>query len=267
MNVRPALRAHVKRTATPLQPRVNSRLTLTGCRSVACRTRAYPGLMIGRVTPDDVQLVLADVITAVAELPNEAWELPAAGLAWTCRETVAHLLDDLGAYAMQLSGRHGHGDTYTRLVETRFAGPSAPAFLFWPEQDGGTSAIIDCLDAVGGLLVAVVATTPPERRGWHPYGSTDAAGFAAMGITEAALHGWDILHAQDRVFETDDAVIDRVLARIFPTAARTADPWRDLLTATGRYRPHRGHARARVALGLLDVDRAGLYVRPRIPLP
>jgi hypothetical protein len=139
--------------------------------------------MDGPVTPDDVQLVLDDVITALATIPDEAWDVPAMGLTWTCRETVAHLLDDLGAYAMQLSGRHGHGDTYTRLVETTFAGPSAPAFLFWPEPAGGTGAIVECLDAVGGLLVAVVATAPPERRGWHPFGSTDAAGLAAMGIT------------------------------------------------------------------------------------
>lgn len=198
--------------------------------------------MAGPVTSHDVQLVLNDVITAVSELPDEAWELPASGLAWTCRETIAHLLDDLGSYAMQLSGRHTHGDTYTRLVETKFAGPSSPAFLFWPEPYGGTSAIVDCVDAVGGLLVAVVSSAPPERRGWHPAGSSDAAGFAAMGITEAALHGWDILQAHDRVLETNDAVIDRVLARIFPTAPRTTDPWQDLLTATGRTAGTRGRA-------------------------
>lgn len=218
----------------PLQPRVKSDRTLTRFTLSRVWTRAYAGPMTGSVTASDVQLVLDDVITAVSELPDEAWELPAAGLAWTCRETVAHLLDDLGSYAMQLSCRHRHGDTYTRLVETRFAAPPAPSFLFWPEPEGGTGAIVDCVDAVGGLLVAVVATAPPERRGWHPYGSSDAAGFAAMGITEAALHGWDILKAHNRVFETDVAVIDRVLARIFPTVARTADPWQDLLTATGR---------------------------------
>ncbi|MEK8104028.1 hypothetical protein NKG94_00955 [Micromonospora sp. M12] len=42
--------------------------------------------------------------------------LPAAGLDWTCRETMAHILDDLGAYAMQLSGTHGHAG-YTPLME------------------------------------------------------------------------------------------------------------------------------------------------------
>ncbi len=170
-----------------VQPRVKSDRTLTRFTLSRVWTRAYAGPMTGSVTASDVQLVLDDVITAVSELPDEAWELPAAGLAWTCRETVAHLLDDLGSYAMQLSCRHRHGDTYTRLVEARFAAPPAPSFLFWPEPEGGTGAIVDCVDAVGGLLVAVVATAPPERRGWHPYGSSDAAGFAAMGITEAAL--------------------------------------------------------------------------------
>ena len=194
------------------------------------------------VTAGDVQLVLDDVISAVSSVPDGAWDRPAADLDWTCRETLAHLLDDLGAYAMQLSGRRGHGDSYARLVETSFAGPHAPPFLFWPEPGGGTSAIVDCLDAVGGLLVAVVATAPPERRGRHPSGSTDAAGLAAMGITEAALHTWDILRAHDRVFRTDAGVIDRVMARIFPTAARTDDPWHDLLNATGRTDATRGQA-------------------------
>lgn len=196
--------------------------------------------MTGPVTADDLQLVLDDVITAVAELPDDAWDLPAAQLAWTCRETLAHLLDDLGAYAMQLSGRRGHGSTYTPLDESTFGGPAAPTFLFWPEPQGGTRAIVDCLDAIGGLLIAVVATAPPDRRGWHPYGNTNAAGLAAMGITEAALHGWDILSAHDRAFETDIDVIDRVLARLFPTALRTTDPWEDLLAATGRTEATRG---------------------------
>lgn len=196
--------------------------------------------MIGPVTPADVELVLDDVITSLAELSDDSWDLPAAGLSWSCRETVAHLLDDLGAYAMQMSARHRTGDTYTPLVESKFAGPQRPANLFWPVQDGGTAAIVDCLDAVGGLFLAVVSTAPSERRAWHPYGSTDPAGLAAMGITEASLHCWDILRGQGIHFEIDAAVIERVLTRIFPTATRTSDPWQDLLAATGRTEANRG---------------------------
>jgi hypothetical protein len=42
------------------------------------------------------------------------------------------------------------------------------------------------------------------------------------------------------VFEPEAAVIARVLARIFPTAERTGDPWQDLLAATARTEATRG---------------------------
>ena len=41
---------------------------------------------------------------------------------------------------------------------------------------------------VGGLLVAVTATAPPDRRGFHPWGMADRTGFPAMGIVEAVAH-------------------------------------------------------------------------------
>ncbi|MFW6188112.1 MAG: hypothetical protein ACOC84_08995, partial [Actinomycetota bacterium] len=59
--------------------------------------------------------------------------------------------------------------------------PGGPSSLYWPEEDGGSADVAVCLDAAGGLLAAVVATAAPERRGWHPYGSTDASGLAATG--------------------------------------------------------------------------------------
>ncbi|MGH3448168.1 MAG: DinB family protein, partial [Nocardioidaceae bacterium] len=178
--------------------------------------------------------VVQDLIDYIARVPDEGWAVAAAGLEWSCRETVAHVLDDLGGYAMQLSGERGHGDNYTPLVEGIKPRPDGPTFGFWPEEDGGNQAICDCLDAVGGLLVAVVATAPPERVGWHVWGYPDASALAAMGITEATLHTYDILRPHAIDYRPDDAIVGRVLDRIFPDAERTDDPWHDLLAATGR---------------------------------
>lgn len=188
----------------------------------------------------DVRDTVHDVIDHLSQVSDDGWEKPAAGLDWSCRETVAHVLDDLGGYAMQLSGERGHGSNYTPLAERVQPRSDGPTFLFWPEEDGGTTAICECLDAVGGLLVAVVATAPPERVGWHPYGEPDATGLAAMGIAETTLHTRDILASHGIDYRADDAIIGRVLDRIFPDTKRSRDPWHDLLAATGRTLSTRG---------------------------
>lgn len=191
-------------------------------------------------TADDVRRVVQHAIDHLARVPDEGWDQPAAALEWTCRETVAHVLDDLGFYAMQLSGERGHGTAYTPLVEGVQPRPDGPPFFFWPEEEGGTAAICQSLDAVGGLLVAVVATVPADRTGWHPMGDGDAGGFAAMGITETVLHSHDVLQVHGIDYRPDDDVLGRVLDRIFPGAERTGDPWHDLLAATGRTEETRG---------------------------
>ena len=91
-----------------------------------------------------------------------------------------------------------------------------------------------CVDAAGGLLVAVTATAPPGHLGYHGAGNADASGFAAMGIVEGAAHAWDVLIAHEIAFRVDDGICERVLNRLFPGAVRTDDGWQDFLTATGR---------------------------------
>lgn len=153
---------------------------------------------------------------------------------------MAHILDDLGSYAMQLSGTHGH-EGYTPLMEFGLA-PGRPECQFWPEEEGGTRAVLDCLDAVGGLLVSVVATAPVDRVGWHPYGDPDRSALAAMGIVELVLHSSDILRAHDIAYAAPDEVAGPCLARIFPDAPRGREPWQDLLAATGRTAETRGRS-------------------------
>ncbi|TWP39032.1 DinB family protein [Leekyejoonella antrihumi] len=188
----------------------------------------------------DVRNTVQDVIDHISQIPDDGWSIPAARLDWSCRETISHVLDDLGGYAMQLSGERGHGTAYTPLEEPKLPRPDGPTFLFWPEEGGGTRAICECLDAVGGLLVAVVATAPADRIGWHPYGDPDATGLAAMGIAEAALHAFDVLLAHRIAYRLDLGIAARVLDRIFSDASRSDDPWHDLLAATGRTAETRG---------------------------
>ncbi|MFC7404821.1 maleylpyruvate isomerase N-terminal domain-containing protein [Georgenia alba] len=185
-------------------------------------------------TPADLRSVVDALTEAFAGLPDDAWDRSAYRLAWDCRDTAAHLLDDFGAYALQLSGARPPREDYLRLLEGPPRREGSPPMLFWPDPAGGSRVMAECVDALGGLLVSVTTTAPPDRRGWHPHGLADASGFAAMGVVEGAMHGWDILTANGVDFAVDGEIADRTLTRLFPGARRTVDPWQDLLAATGR---------------------------------
>jgi uncharacterized protein (TIGR03083 family) len=191
-------------------------------------------------TAADLRHVVDDLLPRVAKVGDDDWDRPAHGLDWTCRETIAHLMDDFTAYALQLSGEAPPQSAYVDLEEAARVRPDGPAFLILPSRERGTAGIVEALDATAGLLVAVTATVPPERLGYHPSGSSDASGFAAMGIVECVLHAFDVLTAQDQPYAADAASCAAVLDRLFPQVERTSDPWQDLLAASGRTPETRG---------------------------
>jgi hypothetical protein len=193
-------------------------------------------------THADLRAVVDDLLPRVAAVPDDAWDQPAHHLEWTCRETIAHLMDDFTAYALQLSGATPPTSDYVPLVEAAQVRPDGPLFLMLPQPEAGTAAIVQAIDATGGLLEAVCATAPPERRGFHPSGTADASGFAAMGIAECVLHALDVLTALEVPYAADPAVCAKALDRLFPGAERTEDAWQDLLAATGRTPQTRGRS-------------------------
>ncbi|GGS18700.1 acetyltransferase [Streptomyces aureoverticillatus] len=161
------------------------------------------------------------------------WTRPAGGLEWSCLDTAEHIAGDFTGYATQLTGRTAGTGAYVP-VEAKL--------------DEGTDAdgAVRVVEATAGLLAAVVRTTPAGVRGWHPYpyGSADAAGFAAMGIVELVLHTYDILRAFDVAYEAPAALCEAVLTRQFPHVPPVRDgesPWSVLLWATGRG-DREGHA-------------------------
>lgn len=188
---------------------------------------------------EDVRTVGDDLLTHFSELSDTSWDVRAHHLEWTCWETVAHIVSSLGCYAMQISGRTPP-QGWIELAETPPQRPDGPELIIYPDRTTGTHGMVSCLDAAAGLLSAVVAVTPASRRGFHPYGISDASGFAAMGILEAVVHGHDVLAAHAIAYRPDDIPIVRVLDRLFPDTPRTANPWQDLLRATGRTSESRG---------------------------
>jgi hypothetical protein len=185
-------------------------------------------------TSADLRTVVDAIMAGFARVPDDGWARPAHGLEWDCRDTASHLMDDFAFYAMNLASREVHTDDYVPFLDPPPWQPGSPSSVLWPDPAGGTATIVHCLDAAGGLLVAVTATAPPGHIGYHGRGNADASGFAAMGIVEGAAHAWDVLTAHEIAFRVDDGICERVLNRLFPGAVRTGDGWQDFLTATGR---------------------------------
>ncbi|QIB45073.1 GNAT family N-acetyltransferase [Streptomyces aureoverticillatus] len=154
------------------------------------------------------------------------WTRPAGGLEWSCLFTAEHIGGDFTGYAGQLTGR------------TAGTGAYVP-FDIHLEEGTDADGAVRVVEATAGMLAAVVRTTPPGVRGWHPYlyGSSDAAGFAAMGSVELLLHTYDILRAFDVAYEPPAELCEALLARQFPKVAPARDGeghWEVLLWATGR---------------------------------
>ncbi|GAA2514934.1 GNAT family N-acetyltransferase [Streptomyces gobitricini] len=175
------------------------------------------GTMVGA---QDIDEAVAVTVRALRGVADRDWSRPAAGLEWSCHDTAVHMAGDFTGYAAQLTGRAT--DTYVPFDVVAEPGTT---------PDG----LVRVVEAAGGLLSAVVRTTPDDVRAWHPCGTAGADGFAAMGVVEALVHTHDILRALDAPgWRAPGELCARVLDRLFPHVPPAGDPWRTLLWATGR---------------------------------
>ncbi|HEV7896872.1 MAG TPA: hypothetical protein VGP31_03390 [Planosporangium sp.] len=155
------------------------------------------------------------------------------GLEWDCWETVEHLSDDLFAYVVQLGPRTPPLDGHVPFVwESRR--PGGPANTVHADREAGPAGLLRVLEASGALLVAMVRTRPSRVRAYHSYGVSDPEGFAAMGVVETLVHTHDLAEGFGLAWAPPADLCSRVLARLFPDAPATTDPWPTLLWATAR---------------------------------
>ncbi|WP_344854321.1 maleylpyruvate isomerase N-terminal domain-containing protein [Amycolatopsis ultiminotia] len=188
------------------------------------------------VTAADLDEAIGFAAATLGPLGDGDWTRPAGELDWDCRATAEHLGDVLLSYASQVVS--GPADHYVRFLATADAGAS-PADL------------LEFVVAAGRLLASAVRTAGPQARAYHPSGSADPAGFAAMGCAELLMHAEDIARGQrgqETVLDAPGEVCARVVARLFPEqepALRgAATAWDALRWCTGRIalpgRPRRG---------------------------
>ncbi|MEU8957179.1 maleylpyruvate isomerase N-terminal domain-containing protein [Streptomyces sp. NPDC048518] len=166
-----------------------------------------------------VRLALPALRTA-ATTTHADWNAKAGPLDWNCRQTLAHLADDLYGYAAQLTAQLDPNAT--------------PPSHHTPTTD--VDALLHAVESGATLLADTVTAAPPTTRAPHGWGASDPDGFAAMAVVEILVHTYDIvtgLGAPDAWTPPAD-LCARVLTRLFPDAPTDPAPWPTLLWVTGR---------------------------------
>lgn len=174
------------------------------------------------VTADDLDAALSSVVASLRPATGLDWSARAGSLEWDCWHTAEHIGDCLISFAGQLVAR----------PEARFV-----RFVASADKDASPAEVLEFAEAGGRILAATVRASGPDVRAYHPTGHADPEGFAGMGCVEALLHGEDVAQGLGLAIDPPRDVCARVLARLFPQAARelsSVDPWAALRWSTGR---------------------------------
>ncbi|NYI07531.1 maleylpyruvate isomerase family mycothiol-dependent enzyme [Allostreptomyces psammosilenae] len=162
----------------------------------------------------------ADECTAVLDKgADQDWSRPATGLDWSCRTTLDHLALGLVGYAGLLIAQPT--DRFTALSASLAEGTPIPT----------------CLEGVrisAALLASTVREAAPEARAWHPWGTSDGPGFAAMALVEMLVHTYDIARTLGLDWTPPDELSAPAVRRLFPDAPSGHGASETLLWCAGR---------------------------------
>ncbi|MFH8370565.1 hypothetical protein [Streptomyces sp. NPDC018031] len=158
---------------------------------------------------------------ATAAAGAQRWEEPAGDgeLEWSCHATLDHMALGVVGYAGLLVARPA--DRYISLFAS--LDPQAPV----PVR-------LEGIRIAAALLASVVRQTEPEARAWHPWGHSDAPGFAAMGVVELTMHTYDIARTLGLDWAPPEELCAPAVARLFPDAPAGTGAAAALLWCTGR---------------------------------
>lgn len=170
------------------------------------------------VMPDLVTEATSEMRRALGDSLNSDWNVLAADLEWSCRGTGAHVADDLFSYASQVLAQPL--DNYLPIEAT-------------VDDEATPEELLRSTAMCGELLRLAAASVPRDVRAWHPYGTSDPEGFAAMGIVEVLVHTHDIAGGLGVEWKPPPSLCAPVLLRLFPDAPQ-GDPSEVLLWSTGR---------------------------------
>ena len=156
--------------------------------------------------------------TFLDEAAGTDWAVAVPDLEMSVAEVVAHAAEGCLWYAIDLSA----GGIDLRLVQHRVT------------TDGSNRDLIDTLRSYACVVSAVIEVSPASARGFHPMGTADPSGFAAMACDELLIHTDDAARGLGLSFRPPAGLADLVLRRLFPWVATGEDPWEQLRWANGR---------------------------------
>jgi hypothetical protein len=155
--------------------------------------------MVKRVTGDDVLAATAHVRRALEPAVERDWGVPVPGLEFTVASVVAHVCVACLWYSVDM-----------------WSGTENGAYEVSAVDDAPNERLLMSLVAGAHILSAGIEAAPPTLRGFHPFGSPDPDGFAAMACDELLVHGDDASRGLGVPFQPDDGLAASVLARLFP---------------------------------------------------
>jgi hypothetical protein len=168
--------------------------------------------------PDIVTEAVAEMRGTLWPLAGADWSVPAADLEWSCWKTAVHLADLLVFYASQIIDQPAEGYVPFEISMLTEADPRG---------------LLRTICVGGAILQRTVAGAGPGDRGYHIFGTSDADGFAAMGVVETLVHTYDIARGLGLDWNPPARLCAPALDRLFP-AAPAGDPSAVLLWCTGR---------------------------------
>lgn len=161
------------------------------------------------------------VETCVAALRprlGDDWASPVPGLDFTVSSVLAHA--SLGPLWYSLDAWAGSTDSAKFQVSVAADAP--------PE------ALVAGLVQAGMACAGSLDAAPAGLRGFHPHGSPDPSGFAAMACAELLIHTDDALRGLGTRLDAPRPLAAAVLTRLFPWHTPDEDPWLTLLWAHDR---------------------------------
>ncbi len=171
------------------------------------------------VNGDDVRAAAERCRQVLEPALSESWDVAVPDLDFTVAGVVAHAANAPLWYSVDLWS--GSGDA---------------SFEVQVRADTENDRLLTSLVAAAQVLAATVDAAPPTQRGFHPFGSPDPDGFAAMACDELLVHGRDAACGLGLEEARDADLARRTLARLYPWHSVEAgdDPWDVLLWANGR---------------------------------
>jgi hypothetical protein len=170
------------------------------------------------MTGDDVLSAAEQCRALLAPDLGEDWSAPVPGLDFTVTSVLAHAANAALWYSADMwSGREDNAAFDVKVL-----------------VDAPNEKILTSIEVGARVLACGIGAAPADLRGFHPFGSPDPPGFAAMACDEILVHAADAAAGLGREFRGDERQAAEVLARLYPWHAVDGDPWETLLWANGR---------------------------------